>query len=142
MPPRTRPSWVDVLLACGVTGLGAVELATGQITGPFWATGASVLLFGAPLLWRRSHPWTALLVVFGTIFGLYLAGVDQYDYLASVVSALTVLFTFAGLVELGQAVVDGARAGVDQVLQPTFQVGRAIRMLRGLAHGLLLRGVR
>ena len=101
---RFRPSWVDVALAATVTVMGAVEVGVGQIGGPLWATVPSVLLFGAPLLWRRRFPWTALLVSYGTMFGLYLAGADQYDYLASVASALIIMFTFAGAVELGQAV--------------------------------------
>jgi signal transduction histidine kinase len=99
-----RPSWVDAVLTLAVTAMGFVEVAVGQLRGPAWATVPSVLLSGAPLLWRRRFPWTALLVSYGTIFGLYLAGVDQYNYLASVASALIVVFTFAGAVELGQAV--------------------------------------
>jgi signal transduction histidine kinase len=99
-----RPSWVDAVLTLAVTAMGFVEVAVGQLQGPAWATVPSVLLSGAPLLWRRRFPWTALLVSYGTIFGLYLAGVDQYNYLASVASALIVVFTFAGAVELGQAV--------------------------------------
>ena len=100
---RFRPSWVDAVLAAVVTAMGAVEVAVGQIQKPLWATVPSVLLFGAPLLWRRRFPWTALLVSYGTMFGLYLAGADQYNYLASVASALIIMFTFAGAVELGQA---------------------------------------
>ena len=107
-PPCTdrlpRPAWVDVVLAIAVTALGAVEIVVGQIAGPYWATVPSVLLFGVPLLWRRQFPWTALLVVFGTIFGLHLSGASQYNYLASVASALLVMAAFAGAVELGQAV--------------------------------------
>jgi signal transduction histidine kinase len=99
-----RPSRVDAVLALAVTAMGFVEVAVGQLQGPAWATVPSVLLSGAPLLWRRRFPWTALLVSYGTIFGLYLAGVDQYNYLASVASALIIVFTFAGAVELGQAV--------------------------------------
>jgi signal transduction histidine kinase len=63
-----------------------------------------VLLFGVPLLWRRQFPWTCLLVVFGTIFGLHLSGTSQDEYLASVASVLLVMASFAGAVELGQAV--------------------------------------
>ena len=96
MPRPARPSWVDAALACAVIALGAVELATGQVGGPYWATVPSVLLFGVPLLWRRRFPWTCLLVVFGTILGPASSGASQYDYLASVASALLVMASFAG----------------------------------------------
>ena len=104
MPLLSRPRWVDAALACAVAALGTAELATGQVGGPYWATGPSVVLFALPLLWRRRFPWTSLLVVFGTIFGLHLSGASQYNYLASVASALLVMASFAGAVELGQAV--------------------------------------
>lgn len=104
MPQPARPSWVDVALTGVVFALGTTELVSGQVGGPYWATGPSVLLFAVPLLWRRQLPWTCLLVVFGTIFGLYLSGANQYNYLASVTSALLLMASFAGAVELGQAV--------------------------------------
>jgi signal transduction histidine kinase len=103
-PIPRRSGWVDVALAAAVTGLGAVEVAAGQVTGPLWATVPSVLLFGLALVWRRQFPWTCLLVVFGTVLGLSLAGASEDEYLASVAAALLVVFTFAGAVELGQAV--------------------------------------
>src|SRR5690349_16073473 len=99
-----RPTWVDVVLAVVVTAMGAVEVATGQFRGPLWATASSVLLVGVPVIWRRHFPWTALLVSYGTMLGLHLLGIDQYNYLASVASALLVMFAFAAEVELGQAV--------------------------------------
>ncbi|HEV7186483.1 MAG TPA: histidine kinase [Blastococcus sp.] len=99
-----RPTWVDAVLAAVVLALGVVELAVGEVRGPYWATVPSVLLFAVPLLWRRQFPWTALLVVFGTIFGLHLTGASQYNYLASVASALLVMATFAGAVELREAI--------------------------------------
>src|SRR5436305_1680663 len=87
-----RPTWVDVVLATVVTAVGAVEVAVGQLPGPLWAVVPSVLLFGIPLLWRRQFPWTALLVCYGTILCLHLIGTDQYNYLASVASALLIMF--------------------------------------------------
>jgi signal transduction histidine kinase len=146
---RSHPLWADASLAAAVTVLGAVEVAVGQVTGPLWASVPSVLLFGAPLLWRRRFPWTALLVAFGTMFGLYLAGADQYNYLASVLSGLVLVFGFANAVELGQAVaglvvasalltvsalqgISGVIWGVGLVLA-AWAAGRAIR-----AHRLLI----
>jgi signal transduction histidine kinase len=149
---RSHPFWADASLAAVVTVLGAVEVAVGQVTGPLWATVPSVLLFGAPLLWRRRFPWTALLVAFGTMFGLYLAGADQYNYLASVLSALVLVFGFANAVELGQAVaglvvasalltvsalqgVAGIIWGVGLVIG-AWAAGRAIRARRLLIEEL------
>jgi signal transduction histidine kinase len=126
---RFRPSWVDVVLATAVTVMGAVEVGVGQLKGPVWATVPSVLLFGAPLLWRRRFPWTALLVAYGTIFGLYVAGVDQYNFLASVASALVIVFTFAGAVELGQAV-----AGL--VLASALLTVSALQGISGIIWGV------
>ena len=99
-----RPTWVDAVLAVGVAALGAAEIAVGQVGGPYWATVLSVPLFAVPLLWRRQFPWTALLVVFGTIFGLHLSGASQYNYLASVASALLVMAAFAAAVDLREAI--------------------------------------
>jgi len=149
---RFRPAWVDAALAAVVVTMGAVEVATGQVKGPPWATAASVLLFGAPLLWQRRFPWTALLVAFGTMLGLYLARADQNNYLASVLSALVIVFTFAGAVELGQAVaglvvasalltvsalqgVSGIIWGVGLVVA-AWAAGRAIRARRLLIEEL------
>jgi len=126
---RFRPSWVDVGLAAAVSAMAAVEVGVGQVGGPRWATVPSVLLFGAPLLWRRRLPWTALLVSFGTIFGLYLAGANQYNYLASVASALVIVFTFAGAVELGQAV-----AGL--VLASALLTVSALQGISGIIWGV------
>jgi signal transduction histidine kinase len=147
-----RPTWVDVLLAVAVTAMAAVELALGQVGGPRWATVPSALLFGAPLLWRRRFPWTALLVCYGTIFGLHLAGADQYNYLASVASALIIVFTFAGEVELGPAVAGlvlaaglltvSALQGVSSIVWGVglvvgaWAAGRAIRARRLLIEEL------
>jgi signal transduction histidine kinase len=99
-----RPAWGDAALAAAVLALGAVEVAVGQVGGPYWATVPSVLSFGLPLAWRRQYPWTSLLIVYGTILGLHLSGVGQDNYLASVAAALLVVATFAGAVELSQAI--------------------------------------
>jgi signal transduction histidine kinase len=149
MHQLARPSWVDVALACAVTALGTTELGTGQVGGPYWATGPSVLLFAVPLLWRRRLPWSCLLVVFGTIVGLYVSGASQYNYLASVASALLVMAGFAEAVELGQAVgglvlaaaalTVAALQGVSSIiwgvglLAGAWAAGRALR-----AHRLLI----
>jgi signal transduction histidine kinase len=146
MPQPARPFWVDAALAGAVIALGTAELVTGQVGGPYWATGPSVLLFGVPLLWRRRLPWTCLLVVFGTIFGLHLSGASQYDYLASVASALLVMASFAGAVELGSAVAGlvlaataltvAALQGVSSIiwgvglLAGAWAAGRALRVHR------------
>jgi signal transduction histidine kinase len=124
-----RPTRVDVALAAVVTALGAAELAAGQIRGPAWVLVPSVLLFGVPLLWRRHLPWTALLVTFGTMLALHLLGVDQYNYLASVASALLVVFAFAAAVETGQAV-----AGL--VLASALLVAAALSGLAAVIWGV------
>ena len=119
----------DVLLATAVTALGAVEVATGQVGPPLWATVPSVLLFGLPLLVRLRLPWTALLVVFGTMVGLWFAGADQYDYLASVASALVVMGSFA-------AVVDRAQAVAGLVLASALLTVSALQGLSGILWGV------
>lgn len=120
---------LDAGLAVAVAAGGAVEVAVGQVTGPLWATAASAVLFGAPLAWRRAYPWTALLVVLATVLGLHLAGGSDYNYLASVASVLLVVFTFAGLVELGQAV-----AGL--VLAAAVLVVSSLEDLPGIIWGI------
>ena len=147
-----RPTWVDVVLAAAVTALGTVEVAVGQLRGPLWATSLSVALLGVPLLWRRHFPWTALLISYGTMLGLHLLRIDQYNYLASVASALLIMFAFAGAVELGQAVaglvlasallvvaaLDGLAAiiwGVGLVVG-AWTAGRALRARRLLIEQL------
>lgn len=145
-------SRLDLGLSVAVGALGAVEVAVGQVTGPGWATSASVVLFAAPLGWRRAFPWSALVVVLGTVLGLHLAGASQDNYLASVASLLLVLFTFASLVELGPAVaglvlaagvlvvsVLNAPAGVIWgvgLLTGAWAAGRAIRSRRLLIDEL------
>ena len=124
-----RPSWVDAVLAAAVTAMGAVEVGVGQVGGPLWATASSAVLFGVPLLVRRQLPWTALLVVFGTMLGLWLAGASEYNYLASVASALVVMFTFAATVELAQAV-----AGL--VLASALLTVSALQGLSGVIWGV------
>lgn len=145
-PAPSRPSPTDAVLATVVTVGGVVEVATGQVGGPYWATVPSALLFGVPLLWRRQFPWTALLVVFGTIFGLYLSGANQYNYLASVASALLVMTGFAGAVELGQAVaglVLAAAALTTAALQGVAAIIWGVGLLVGAwATGRLLRARR
>jgi signal transduction histidine kinase len=147
-----RPAWVDVAPAVAVTALGAVEIGVRQVGGPYWATVPSVLLFAVPLLWRRQFPWTALLVVFGTIFGLHLSGASQYNYLASVASALLVMATFAAAVDLREAIAGlvlaaaalsvSALEGVSGViwgvglLVGAWAAGRALRARRLLIEEL------
>ena len=124
-----HPPVADLLLATAVTALGAVEVATGQVGPPLWATVPSVLLFGLPMLIRLRFPWTALLVVFGTMVGLWLAGADQYNYLASVASALVVMGSFAAVVERAQAV-----AGL--VLASALLTISALQGLSGILWGV------
>jgi signal transduction histidine kinase len=147
-----RASLADVLLAAAVTALGAVEVAVGDVGRPLWATVPSVALFGLPLLIRRRYPWTALLIVYGTMLWLWLAGASQYDYLASVASALLVMFSFGAAVELAQAVAGlvvasaaltvSALQGLDSILWGVglvvgaWAAGRAIRARRLLIEEL------
>lgn len=119
----------DVALAAAVTALGAAEVATGQVGSPLWATAPSVLLFGLPVLLRLRRPRTALLVVFGTMLALRLAGASQYDYLASVASALIVMGSFAAAVERSQAL-----AGL--VLASALLWVSALQGLSGLLWGV------
>jgi signal transduction histidine kinase len=142
----------DALLAAGTAALGAAEVATGQVGPPLWATAPSVLLYAAPLLVRRRLPWTALLVVFGTDLALWLCGASQYDYLASVLSALVVTGSFAAAVGLPEAVAglvlasglltvsalqgtSGVLWGVG-LLTGAWAVGRTIRARRLLIEEL------
>ena len=151
-PSLGRPSWVDAAIATAVVALGAIEIAVGQVGGPYWATVPSVLLFGLPLAWRRQYPWGALLIVFGTILGLHLSDAHQDNYLASVAAALLVVAAFAGAVELGQAVAGlvlsatvltvSALTGITSViwgvglLVGAWTAGRALRSRRLLIEEL------
>jgi signal transduction histidine kinase len=98
------PSRLDLSLAGAVTVLGTVEVALGTVPGPLWVTVTSIVLFGGAVAARSVLPWAALLTTFGAVLVLFLAGGSADNYLASVAAALLVVFTFAGAVELGQAV--------------------------------------
>ena len=68
------------------------------MSGPLWLAVLSGLALGAPLAWRRTHPWPVLIIVFGTFWVLYAAQVSVFGYLASVIAALIAMYSFESVV--------------------------------------------
>lgn len=89
---------LDLAVAAAVIAFAEIEVLTGQVTGPLWAGVLSGILLGVPLALRRRYPWAALVVVFGTFLLAWAVGVSLHDYLATVISGLIALYSFAATV--------------------------------------------
>jgi signal transduction histidine kinase len=80
------------LFPAALFGLAVVEVAIGQIEGPTWAAWATAPLVTLPLYLRDRAPWAMLIVIFATIFGAYLVGLDQDDYAAEIVGGVSAVY--------------------------------------------------
>lgn len=103
--PAPLQTTLDVALALAVTAFAEAEVLSGQVSGPLWAGVLSGVLLGLPLAARRRYPWPALLVVFAGFVLAWALGVALHDYLATVMSALIVLYTFTSRVPPLQALL-------------------------------------
>ena len=91
---------VDVALMLVVLGFSLSEVLTGQVPGPLWAGIVSALGFSVPLLFRREHAWTVLVVVYGMLVFCVATGVSTYQYMGSVIGCVVALGTLAAQSEL------------------------------------------
>ena len=91
---------VDVALVLVVLGFSLSEVLTGQVPGPPWAGIVSALGFSVPLLFRREHAWTVLVVVYGMLVFCVATGVSTYQYMGSVIGCVVALGTLAAQSEL------------------------------------------
>jgi signal transduction histidine kinase len=75
--------------------LAEAEVIAGSVPGPRAAEVALALLLAVPLLVRRRFPLTALVVVCGSMVVQWAIGIDLFNYLATVVAGLVVIYTAA-----------------------------------------------
>lgn len=87
-----RPTLVDTVLAAVVLVLGVAGAASGGLVGPRWVAYASVGLYVACLLLRRTSLWLVVVVAFATVVGSYALGLSQQDFLASIVACLVLVW--------------------------------------------------
>lgn len=89
------PSRLDPAVALAVAAAAVAELLAGKATGPLPLVLPLGLLMSVPLVLRRRFP-VAVAAVVGVSFPLqWAAGVDMYDYLASVVAGLLATYSVA-----------------------------------------------
>ena len=99
-PPAGRAWYVDAALAVGLAVLAEIEVLSGQLPGPRVAAALLALPMTLPLVARRGHPLLVAAAV-GTSFLLnWAAGVDLYNYLATVLAGLIVAYTAAAHLRL------------------------------------------
>jgi signal transduction histidine kinase len=96
---------LDTLIALVVLGIGLAEVVSGQLHGPRWACLTAVLAISAGVLLRRVETWAAVVLAFAAIPLSYAAGVDQTNFAAAIVGALTVMFTAGYLLQRRPAVL-------------------------------------
>jgi signal transduction histidine kinase len=89
------PRAMGLLFPAALCALALIEVAMGQIEGPAGAAWVTAPLVSLPLYLRDRAPWAMLIVIFATIFGAYLVGLDQDDYAAEIVGGVSAVYFLA-----------------------------------------------
>lgn len=90
MTPRW-PAPLDWVVASAVIGVGVVDIVE-NIHGPQWLAVVAIVVFALCLLVRRTSLWLAVVVAFGTIVVTYSFGLSQFNFLASVIACLVLVW--------------------------------------------------
>jgi signal transduction histidine kinase len=123
----------DALLTAVVAVMAEAEVLAGSVPGSRAAEVALAIPLTLPLLVRRSYPLTSLAVVCGSMVVQWASGIDLFNYLATVVAGLVVIYTAAAHLPPRRSVPGLAYAyGCVAV--------SALRGPAGLAWGLILVG--
>lgn len=107
---RRHPLLADAALAGAVAVAAVAELLSGHVAGPLAAGIPLALVMAVPLALRRRRPLAVLTVVIATYPIQRLAGIELYDYLASVAAAALAIYTVAARLERRVAVICAALA--------------------------------
>ena len=83
----------DALLAAFVAVFAEAEVIAGSVPGPRAAEIPLALVLGVPLLARRRYPLATLLVVCSSLVVQWAVGIDLFNYLATVVAGLVVIYS-------------------------------------------------
>ena len=95
----------DVVLAAAVPALFVAQVAAGDIQGPLWVGVVGGLVLGVAVLWRRAHPWAALIVVFTAIVATSLLGLSQQGLYGAMLAGFVVVYELACDVPLRQSFI-------------------------------------